>query len=159
MLVGARGGLRDPLFWRWHRHLDNLYNKFQTNLGPNNFSDDCPNVTIRADDIYFSFTDVLLKTAPEGKEDVWQAFGTKTFGGDNFNKSLHNLTFVTSELQTKMKNRTYTWLEDNYDKENISYVYPRDWHYFFRVENNIGVVRQKKTSIEYMVWIRQPIKN
>ncbi|CAG8436977.1 2944_t:CDS:2 [Diversispora eburnea] len=139
VLVGARGGLRDPLFWRWHRHLDSIYLRFQNKLGPNNFSDDSPNVTIRTTDIFLSFTDVLLETAPDGKADGWQAFGDKTFGGDKFDTDLSNLTVVTSELQTKMKNRTYTWLEDNFDKENITYVFPRDWQYFFRVENNVGI--------------------
>ncbi|CAG8468876.1 11206_t:CDS:2 [Acaulospora colombiana] len=144
VLVGARAGLRDPLFWMWHRHLDNLYLKFQNNLGPNDLLQDSPNVTIRSTDVYLAFTDVLLKVAPNGRKDDWQAFGDKTFGGSKFDLDCSNETVVTKELQTKMKNRTLVWREDNYDKENITYVYPRDWYYFFRVKNDVDIKTEEQ---------------
>ncbi|CAG8447547.1 3403_t:CDS:10 [Dentiscutata erythropus] len=136
VLVGARAGTRDPLFWRWHRHIDNIYKKWQDALGPSDFHHDAPNVTIRPHDIYFAFTDVLLEAYPEGRKDNWQSFANKIFGGDNFDRDLSNSTFITNELHTKMKNRILVWREDNYDKENITYLYPRDWQYFIRVRND-----------------------
>ncbi|CAG8479122.1 4357_t:CDS:2 [Acaulospora morrowiae] len=139
VLVGARAGLRDPLFWRWHRHLDNIFLRWQNHLGPNDFLSEAPNVTIRTTDIYFSFTDVLLKVAPDGKKDEWQAYANKLFGGNYFDVDRSNVTVVTSELHTKMKNRILVWREDNFDKENITYVYPRDWQYFIRVKNNVDI--------------------
>ncbi|CAG8707679.1 23740_t:CDS:10 [Cetraspora pellucida] len=124
--------LRDPLFWRWHRHIDNIYKKWQDSLGPADYHHDAPNVTIKQTDIYFAFTDVLLEVYPEGQKDNWLSFANQIFGGDNFDRDLSNSTFVTNELHTKMKNRILVWREDNYDQENITYLYPRDWQYFIR---------------------------
>ncbi|CAG8620821.1 4646_t:CDS:2, partial [Acaulospora colombiana] len=139
VLVGARAGLRDPLFWMWHRHLDNIFVRWQNHLGPNDFQNDAPNVTIRTTDVYLAFTDLLIKIAPEGVNDEWQSFGDKTFGGDYFDIEISNETVITSELQTKMKSRTLVWREDNFDEENITYVYPRDWQYFIRVKNDVDI--------------------
>ncbi|CAG8756772.1 24213_t:CDS:2 [Gigaspora margarita] len=140
VLVGARAGLRDPLFWRWHRHLDNIYLRWQNYLGPSDFHHDAPNVTIRATDIILSFTDVLLKVYPDGQNDEWSEFGKNTFGGNNFDVNFTNSPIVTNEFHTKMKYRKYVWREDKNDEENISYLFPRDWHYFLRVTNEIDVV-------------------
>src|SRR5205085_3845650 len=60
VLVGARAGCRDPLFWRWHRHIDNIYVKWQTRLGFNAFSNDIPPVKIGNDDIFLAFKDELF---------------------------------------------------------------------------------------------------
>ncbi|CAB4416789.1 unnamed protein product [Rhizophagus irregularis] len=70
VLVGARAGTRDPLFWRWHRHIDNIYAKWQNFLGSRDFSDDMPPVTIREKDIILSFTDILLEVDKSGVNDT-----------------------------------------------------------------------------------------
>ncbi|KAF0490784.1 Di-copper centre-containing protein [Gigaspora margarita] len=136
VLVGARAGTRDPLFWRWHRQIDNIYKKWQDALGHADFHHDAPNVTIKPNDIFMAFTDVLLEVDPDGRKDNWLGFANKMFGGDNFDRDLSNSTFITNELHTKMKNRILVWREDNYDHENITYLYPRDWQYFIRVRND-----------------------
>ncbi|CAG8446558.1 17457_t:CDS:2 [Dentiscutata erythropus] len=139
VLVGARGGIRDPVFCMWHRHLDDLYVRWQDYLGPSDFHHDAPNVTIRTTDIILSFTDVLLKVYPDGQKDEWSEFGKKTFGDNNFDVDFTNSLIVTNEFHTKMKYREYVWREDMSNKENISYVFPRDWHYFLRVTNEVNV--------------------
>ncbi|CAI2183907.1 18324_t:CDS:2 [Funneliformis geosporum] len=136
VLVGARAGTRDPLFWRWHRHLDNIYLKWQFLLGPRNFSDDIPPITFREKDLILAFTDELLKVNKTGLNDTWVKYANETFGGENFDKDVSNLPVVTKTLETKMKIRDYVWLEDGLDKERIQYLYPRDWIWFMRVQNN-----------------------
>ncbi|CAG8521935.1 10701_t:CDS:2, partial [Scutellospora calospora] len=138
VLVGARAGTRDQLFWRWHRHIDNIFDKWQTKLGPSDFHHDAPNVTIKHTDIFLVFTDVLLDASVTTDLDFLE-FGKLTFGGENFEKDLSNNSYVTDVLYTKMKNRTLVWREDLYEEENITYLYPRDWQYFFRVRNDVNV--------------------
>ncbi|CAG8704901.1 23813_t:CDS:2 [Cetraspora pellucida] len=140
VLVGARAGIRDPLFWRWHRHLDDLLLRWQDRFEPSDFHHDAPNVTIRQTDIILSFTDVLLKVYPTGQKDKWSEFGKKTFGGSNFDVDFLYSPIVTNEFHTKMKYREYVWREDLFTKENISYVYPREWNYFLRVTNEVNIV-------------------
>ncbi|CAG8524317.1 12130_t:CDS:2 [Racocetra fulgida] len=140
VLVGARAGIRDPLFWRWHRHIDDLLLRWQERFEPPDFHHDAPNVTIRQTDIILSFTDILLKVYPAGQKDKWSKFGTKTFGGSNFDVDFTYSSIVTNEFHTKMKYREYVWREDLFTKENISYVFPRDWQYFLRVTNEADIV-------------------
>ncbi|KAF0546110.1 Di-copper centre-containing protein [Gigaspora margarita] len=139
VLTGPRAGIRDPLFLKWHRYVDNIFLRWQNYLGPSDFHYDAPNVTIRTTDIILSFTDVLLKVYPDGQKDEWSEFGKKTFGGSNFDVDFTNRPIVTNEFHTKMKYREYVWREDLFDKENISYVFPRDWHYFLRVTNEVNI--------------------
>ncbi|RIB02612.1 Hemocyanin, ig-like domain-containing protein [Gigaspora rosea] len=139
VLTGPRAGIRDPLFLKWHRYVDNIFLRWQNYLGPSDFHHDAPNVTIRTTDIILSFTDVLFKVYPDGQKDEWSEFGKNTFGGSNFDVDFTNSPIVTNELHTKMKYREYVWREDLFDKENISYVFPRDWHYFLRVTNEVNV--------------------
>jgi tyrosinase len=136
VLVGARAGTRDPLFWRWHRHIDNIYVKWENLLGPRDFSDDMPPVTVRNMDLILAFTDVLLEVNKDGVNDTWFKFANEKFGGKYFNKDVSNLPVVTKTLQTKMKTRDYVWLEDGQDHEMIQYAYPRDWIWFIRAQND-----------------------
>ncbi|CAG8739688.1 7377_t:CDS:2 [Gigaspora margarita] len=139
VLMSARAGIRDPLFLKWHRYVDDIFFRWQNYLGPSDFHHDAPNVTIRTTDIMLSFTDVLLKVYPDGQKDEWSEFGKKTFGGSNFDVDFTSSPIITNEFHTKMKYREYVWREDLFDKENISYVFPRDWHYFLRVTNEVDI--------------------
>ncbi|CAG8734399.1 2731_t:CDS:2, partial [Funneliformis mosseae] len=149
VLVGARAGTRDPLFWRWHRHLDNIYLKWQFLLGPRNYSDDIPPITIREKDLILAFTDELIKVNETGVNDTWVKYANETFGGENFDKDVSNLPVVTKTLETKMKIRDYVWLEDGMDTERIQYLYPRDWIWFMRVQNN----SPKPATVTFRVFI------
>ncbi|CAG8515850.1 23477_t:CDS:2 [Cetraspora pellucida] len=60
-------------------------------------------------------------------------WGEQTFGGHNFHKEHgHHSTDV---LETKMKQRKHVWLEDDQSTQIIEYLFPREWYYFFRIEN------------------------
>ncbi|GBC08823.1 hypothetical protein RclHR1_08400001 [Rhizophagus clarus] len=149
VLVGPRAGLRDPLFWRWHRHVDDIYAKWQNLLGPRNFSGDIPPVTIRKKDIILSFTDILLEVDKDGVNDTWVKYAKENFGGKHFDKDLSSHPVVTKTLQTKMKIRDYIWLEDGQDHEKIQYLYPRDWIWFIRAQND----SPKPVTLTFRIWI------
>ncbi|RIB15178.1 hypothetical protein C2G38_2247804 [Gigaspora rosea] len=139
VLMGARAGIRDPLFLKWHRYVDDIFLRWHNYLGPSDFHHDAPNVTIRTTDIILAFTDVLLKVYPDGQKDKWSEFGKQTFGGSNFDVNFTSGPIITNEFHTKMKYREYIWREDFFDKENITYVFPRDWYYFLRVTNEVNI--------------------
>ncbi|PKY28325.1 Di-copper centre-containing protein [Rhizophagus irregularis] len=149
VLFGARAGTRDPLFWRWHRHIDNIYAKWQNLLGPRDFNDDIPPVTIREKDIILSFTDILLVVDKSGVNDTWVKYANEKFGGKYFDKDLSNHLMVTKTLQTKMKIRDYVWLEDGQDHEKIQHLYPRDWIWFIRAQND----SPKPVILTFRIWI------
>lgn len=105
-------------------------------MGPRDFSDDTPPITIRDNDLILAFTDVLLKEDKRGVNDTWARYANKNFGERHFNDDVSDHPVVTKTLQTKMKIRDYVWLEDGQDHEMIQYLYPRDWIWFMRVRNN-----------------------
>lgn len=98
VLMGARAGIRDPLFLKWHRYVDYIFLRWQNYLGPFDFYYDAPNVTIRTTDIILSFTDVLLKVYPDGQKDEWSEFGKKTFGGSNIESMFGEKTYLTKKI-------------------------------------------------------------
>ncbi|CAG8550757.1 18027_t:CDS:2 [Acaulospora morrowiae] len=132
----VRVSARDPIFWRWHRHVDDLYNLYQETLGPHNF-DDCPPVNICQNGIILTFKDKIpnIKGLKDPQQDNEATkWGELEFGGRNFDKE-PNPQFATSTLETKMKTRVWTWIEDDNRSSSVEYLFPREWYYFFRVEN------------------------
>jgi len=134
VMHSPRVAARDPVFWRWHRHMDDLFNKWQDTLSPNDFSD-APPVNIRDGDIILAFKDKLPITHDATQDKQATEFGEKTFGGNNFDKDPSSNKIVTHELQTKMKHRKWTMVEDSGATVDIEYLFPREYYYYFRVEN------------------------
>ncbi|CAG8726493.1 2962_t:CDS:2 [Cetraspora pellucida] len=125
---------RDPVFWRWHRHIDEVYSRWQNQQAPYNFSD-APPVVIKSTDIILAWKDKLLDTDKNGSADGWLSYAKQTFGGSNFDADVSSNPVVTNELQTKMKSRQFVWTEDDNSSQVINYLYPREYLYFFRVQN------------------------
>ncbi|CAG8505910.1 15590_t:CDS:2 [Dentiscutata erythropus] len=135
VMADVRVACRDPVFWRWHKHVDDLFKAYQEKLGPNHFND-CPSVKISSDGIILCFKDKIpgIKGLKDPQQDDEATkWGEKTFGGHNFHKE-HD-QHSTNELETKMKQRKFTWVEDDQSSQTIEYLFPREWYYFFRVEN------------------------
>ncbi|CAJ0755837.1 7434_t:CDS:2 [Entrophospora sp. SA101] len=127
---------RDLIFWRWHQHIDDIFDLWVKTLLPNEFSSDAPPVKIRNGDVILAFKDLLNLSLNNQTQDKEVAeFGEKNFGGVNFDSDVSNNLVVTKELQTKMKTRKWTWVEDSGLTEDISYLFPREYYYYFRVEN------------------------
>ncbi|GBB88162.1 hypothetical protein RclHR1_01470010 [Rhizophagus clarus] len=129
VMSATRVASRDPVFWRWHRHIDNLINLWEEKQEPNDFSNSPP---VKLRDVILAFKNELPIGHEETEEEEAAAFGEKTFGGGNFDKDVSNNEYVTNELQTRMKSKFWTYFGLT---ENIDYLFPREFYYFFRVEN------------------------
>jgi hypothetical protein len=140
--------IRDLIFFRWHKHIDDLSFLWQQQQPPNIFAD-APPVLIRkglggntpehsSPDILLCFKDVVLPLVPDDSDASWQAFGEATFGGANWNTDFSSSKTTTAELQTTMRQRLFVFTEGDNQTETISYLYPREFFYFLRVENQLN---------------------
>ena len=140
--------IRDPIFFRWHKHIDDISFLWQQQQPPNDFSD-APPVLVRkglggatpehrSPDILLCFKDAVLPLVPDDSDASWQAFGQNTFGGANWNTDFSTSNTTTGELQTTMRQRQFVFTEGNNQTETISYLYPREFFYFLRVENQLN---------------------
>jgi tyrosinase len=130
VMLDTSVAIRDPIFYRWHRRIDDTVFAWQEKQTAQSFSD-APNVTLR---------DVLSGAAAEGKSpDVLvvaadqvtgdaQAFGDAKFGGANWTKDPKESGVVTDVLKTQMKRRTVAGAE-------VQYLDHEDFWYFIRAEN------------------------
>jgi tyrosinase len=112
--------------------MDNLINSWEEKQEPNDFSNSPP---VKLQDVILVFKDKLPINYGETQDEEAAAFGEKTFGGDNFNTDVSDNDYVTNELETKMKTRVWTHISDSGSTEEIDYLFPREFYYFFRVEN------------------------
>ncbi|CAG8714167.1 7023_t:CDS:2, partial [Racocetra fulgida] len=122
----VRVACRDPVFWKWHRHVDDLFRMYQEKLGPNHFND-CPPVQISSDGIILCFKDKIpgIKGLKDPQQDIEATkWGEQTFGGHNFHKEHDRQS--TNELETKMKQRKHAWIEDDQSTQIIEYLFPRE---------------------------------
>ncbi|CAG8480247.1 18241_t:CDS:2, partial [Cetraspora pellucida] len=118
VMYDPRTAARDPVFWRWHRHIDEVYSRWQNQQAPYNFSD-APPVVIKSTDIILAWKDKLLDTDKNGSADGWLSYAKQTFGGSNFDADVSSNPVVTNELQTKMKSRQFIWTEDSNSSQNV----------------------------------------
>lgn len=88
-LIGdTRTAIRDPFFWRWHRHVDDLAFSLQGQFAPHNYAD-APPVMLRSDDdesggdLILCFEDQLPDPA-RVNDDAAQAWARETFAGERF---------------------------------------------------------------------------
>jgi len=149
----TRTAIRDFIFYRWHKHIDDISFLWQEQQPANNFSD-APEVRIRkglnnttpahqSPDIILAFKDAIHTGSPgspgspdsDDSDAFWQTYGEQHFGGANWNKDFSASTGTTAELQTAMRKRTIRLVEDDQQTETIDYLYPREFFYFLRVEN------------------------
>src|SRR6266516_1123053 len=148
VMYETRTAIRDPIFFRWHKHIDDISSTWQETQDPNDFSD-APQVLIRkglngatpehqSPDIILCFKDVILPQRGDDSDAAWQAFGEKNFGGVNWNKDFSASDITTGELQTSLRQRQFVFGEDDNKTETISYLYPREFFYFLRVENQLA---------------------
>ncbi|CAJ0637949.1 11632_t:CDS:2 [Entrophospora sp. SA101] len=136
ILIEPRSAVRDPLFFRWHKHIDEFFVSWQKTLPPHDFKDSPP-VKIQQNGFILAFKDKIpgIKGLGDVEQDkLASKWGEEHFGGANYIKD-PDASVSTTTLETKMKTRTWTWVEDDQRTETIEYLFPREWYYFFRVEN------------------------
>jgi hypothetical protein len=134
--------VRDPVFFRWHRHVDETMYVWQQTLKPNDFKADAPQVRIRKNlqgttlanqspDIF-----VCMQKEITGAGDPTfdgQKFADATFGGVNWDKPLSSFGFGSGELHTMMKKEKIK-LPDGGTGEK-PYLDHEEFYYFLRLEN------------------------
>jgi tyrosinase len=120
VMLDTAVAIRDPIFYRWHRHVDNFSFNLQQQQPSNDFSD-APPVLIRkglngstpanqSPDIILCFKDSIPSASDPNFDG--RAYGEQTFGGANWNKDFSTSQgncVTTNELQTMMLNRPITF--------------------------------------------------
>lgn len=133
--------IRDPVFYRWHRHVDDLSFRLQEAQPPHDFSD-APRARIRksldssatpnqSPDIILAFKDRVVGAG--GAPADGQAFGEAAFGGDNWDKDFSRGDSTTDELQTRMERRDID--KPGGGSVSVAYLDQKEFCYFIRAEN------------------------
>ncbi len=150
--------MRDHVFYRWHKLIDDLYFTWQETRPSHDFTQDVPPVTIRkslpgqpprsdqSPDIILCLQSDLVPW------DRWGKFGAYAFGGEqSWNREFASGTFedpnmpsgfaTTGELLTSMKRRIVTIETGQEDPQHpetpheIEYLDQDEFFYFLRLEN------------------------
>lgn len=134
--------VRDPIFFRWHRHVDETFYIWQQLQESHNLTADAPKVSIRknldgATDGQSPDILVCMQKEIAGAHATdfdGQKFADENFGGDgNWDKPLSSFGFGINELHTMMRQETInlpsggTGLKPYLDHE--------EFYYFLRLEN------------------------
>ncbi|MEH1934433.1 MAG: tyrosinase family protein [Nostoc sp.] len=162
VMSGTATAVRDPIFFRWHKLIDDIYYSYQQTLPPYDFSqeDSDVKVKLRKDsspdgkaismDIILSLDNGLPAAIADHK------FGTRAyntaaaaaFGGDNWDTDFSSSTVTlpsgemiatTDELLTEMLTRKINLESSDGHKEEfeIEYLSHEDFYYFIRLQNNL----------------------
>jgi hypothetical protein len=122
--------MRDPVFYRWHRHLDDIEYRWQQRVPPNDLSQSAATVLIRPQDIILSF----MRGLPADPA----TFGRDTFGGAHWDDPPSSFAIATDTLVTTMKERTIGTGTTTVKKVYLDFD---DFCYFLRVENRLAVAQ------------------
>lgn len=143
VMVGTDTAVRDPVFFRWHRHVDDFHYIWQeSKLKPHDLSDLPKNVIIRkglnGDTTPGHSPDILLclqSSIPGAGSPTFNGaqFGETTFGGAQWSQPPSSFPVVTNELKTTMRQEVITLPGGT--KVNKPYLDHEEFYYFLRLEN------------------------
>lgn len=144
---------RDPIFFRWHKHIDNLSYRWQEKQLPNSFND-APPVRMRSGrsgKAYVWSPDIILcqRESLQGLLDVGYSFkeiGEAAFGGSSWRgdfsngehkvKALDTTITTTDTLHTQMeRGEIFFKAENENHKVSYNYLNHKPFVMFFRIEN------------------------
>ena len=133
--------IRDPVFWQWHKAIDNLGARWQDELDPYPF-DDAPPVLVRnaldpsADTPWTSPDIILCRTSdlPAGTDPA--ELGTQLFGGANWGTEFASAQASAggTSLQT-VDELTTTMATVNFGGAQRRFLTHEPFSYFLRIEN------------------------
>jgi hypothetical protein len=133
--------IRDPVFWQWHKAIDDLNARWQQDLDPYPF-DDAPPVLLRnaldpnADTPWASPDIILCRTSdlPEGEDPV--ELGTRLFGGANWDRDFAaaQASEGAASLET-IDALTTTMATVNFGGARRRFLTHEPHSYFIRIEN------------------------
>jgi len=157
VILNTATAIRDPAFWRWHRHIDDINFRHQERAAPHNFAD-IPAVSMRSngtesqDIILCRLADVqaIGDAEKEGAEIGQHAFGNAG-GNNNWNADFssgtstfiyqgaeHNLPAV-DELTTEMKLGQFTL--GNGHTVGFPYLSHDPYCYYIRLKNESNAAK------------------
>ncbi|NCJ05429.1 hypothetical protein GS597_02650 [Synechococcales cyanobacterium C] len=158
VMANTATAIRDPIFWRWHRHIDDIGFRHQERLTPNDYSDRPPvsmrkNGTESIDLILCRLEDVgaIGDLASEGADIGQHAFGNangNTNWGNDFTSGVSTFTYkgtqhqlaTVAELTTEMKLGKFTLSNDQ--SVGFSYLSHVPYGYFLRLKNDVNEDKQ-----------------
>lgn len=177
VMAAADVNVRDPVFWRWHKHIDDIIQKWRVTLGgqePHDFTDGPP-VTVRNKDIILCNKNGIpagfdsLDPAAAGSSLRREAFGywegadaAKNRWDADFSSSTVThpdgwTVTTTAELMTEMRTRTILVRNPDYDPqggrddrdfpEEVDYLSHEDFFYFLRLQNRSRQTQQVTVRI------------
>lgn len=158
VMRGTDTAVRDPIFFRWHKHVDEIFFTWQETLPENDFTTGVPSVRIRkkldgasaadnqSPDILLAFQDDIAGASAPTFDG--QSFGEATFGGAHWNDPPSSFSVLTNELQTSMREESITLPDGSPGVK--PYLDHKEFFYFFRLENLSAQV-QKVTLRVYLV--------
>jgi hypothetical protein len=143
VMTSPSTAVRDPVFFRWHRHVDETIYLWQETLQPNDLTTSMPPVRIRksldgAASVHQS-PDMLVCMQKEitGASNPGfngQQFANDTFGGDtNWTKPLTSFGVGSGVLETMMKTETVNLPGGGTGSK--PYLDHEEFYYFLRFEN------------------------
>jgi tyrosinase len=142
VMIRTETAVRDPVFFRWHRHVDDFFFQWQERHLPPHMLDDAPsNVIVRKGLDGWpvgASPDILLclaRDVPAAGMAAFDghAFGALTFGGANWDRPRSSFPMLTDRLETRMRLQTLT--SPNEATTAKPYLDHEDYFYFLRVEN------------------------
>ena len=153
--------IKDTIFWRWHKSIDNLSFNWQERQKTNDFSD-APNVLIRKgydwspDIILCDLEDISTASVAEKKKP--EELAEVLFGGEKWNSNFTNsqtsieTVHTLSSIKTEMK----TGIIEIKDAGDVAYKVPYDYlshqkiAYFIRLQN-LSPIKSKVTVRVFLV--------
>jgi hypothetical protein len=157
VMAATTTAIRDPVFFQWHKLIDDIYFTHQETLPPYDFSNG-PEVTIRKSsaqggkaasiDIILSLEDQLPAAIDNHKfgSRLYNQKAAEAFGGARWNTDYSNgaafaqtgeAIGTTDTLFTEMKTRKINLEQDGGTsaQETIEYLSHDDFYYFIRLRN------------------------
>jgi tyrosinase len=143
VMIDTATAIRDPIFYRWHKHVDDISFRWQELQKPNDLSDG-PQVRIRKsfDNSSFQSPDIILsfnENIPGSDRPDFNgfAYAEETFGGENWDKDFSSENGTTDQLHTMMLEREIQIGDNQNDNTTttITYLDQKEFSYFIRVEN------------------------
>src|SRR5215210_5138218 len=153
--------IRDPVFYRWHRDIDDLSFQWQERQKPNDFSD-APEVVIRkslngstfeSKDIILAFKDKV--PGSNNPEFNWYSYADETFGENNWDEDFSSREPGTNQLETMMLERDIH-LEGGLTSK-VNYLDQREFVYFIRAENPDD--KPKDVTVRIYLAAISPVEN
>jgi hypothetical protein len=138
VMTSTATAVRDQVFWRWHKAIDDLSAEWQEARPANNFAD-APNVLVRdslvAQATPWASPDIILCRTADLPQGNVSARGTQLFGGAQWNVDFTARPSAGAGTVTTISELTTTMATTAFGNRQIRYLTHEPFTTFIRVEN------------------------